>query len=155
MAESPERPEEPSDEYRRRFERIRDELSGMDLPELPESEVARLNEATPHPDLEEEAMDARLANFESRLKRAKNSYQTQYNKEPKQLAQRRDEAHGLGIGLNVAYTIIGMPLLGASVGWGLDRLTGLHVWTALLCISGATLGVVIAILTVNKENRQD
>lgn len=68
-------------------------------------------------------------------------------------AQRADDgkaAKGLGIGLTVAYAIIGTPLVGFGAGWALDQTLGTRGWQSGLGLLGAFLGVGYAVFVLNK-----
>lgn len=62
---------------------------------------------------------------------------------------------GLGIGLSVAYTIIGMPLFGVAVGWFLDERSGTLIYRNLGVLIGSVLGIVGAIVILSRANRQE
>ncbi|MFN3682992.1 MAG: hypothetical protein ACK41F_03545 [Fimbriimonadaceae bacterium] len=56
-----------------------------------------------------------------------------------------DSAHGVGYGLTIAYTILGLPMLGVLVGWILDQRSGTgQLFTGL----GVLVGSVVALLAV-------
>ena len=62
-------------------------------------------------------------------------------------------AKSLGIGMSVAYTMSGSVIGGFGTGWLLDRATHHEaLFTAILGLGGATLGVVGTILLVSKAN---
>ena len=60
----------------------------------------------------------------------------------------------LGIGLSIAYAILGLPLVGAGIGWLIDRATGVQgVWVGPLVLVGAAAGVAMAVVLLGKSNR--
>ncbi|MBX3097148.1 MAG: AtpZ/AtpI family protein [Fimbriimonadaceae bacterium] len=65
----------------------------------------------------------------------------------------RETGRGLGIGLTIAYGIIGAPIAGWLAGVGIDRAmgrdTGIGPWLVIL---GAVGGVVFAIVTLQRQN---
>lgn len=66
----------------------------------------------------------------------------------------REAYRSTGVGLSIAYVVIGVPILGWLVGWGIDSLKpgGLD-WGAVFGIGGAFLGVALAIHRLNRENQ--
>lgn len=65
-----------------------------------------------------------------------------------------DAARGLGVGMMVAYLIIGVPLIGALIGYFVDRATKSGNGTAIGVVAGAILGVAMAISVMNRANRE-
>ncbi len=96
--------------------------------------------------------DAKIARIELRARAAR----TRGNSSgamPKQGGQKdRDAYRGVGVGLTVAYTIIGVPLLGAAVGFLIDQSRGTSQWTGICTVAGAFLGVGFALFTLNRTN---
>lgn len=65
---------------------------------------------------------------------------------------------GLGVGLSVAYTLIGMALAGWGVGWLIDRNSGTtsNLGQGLGTLVGAMFGLAAGIFTIIKaQNRND
>jgi F0F1-type ATP synthase assembly protein I len=76
--------------------------------------------------------------------------------EAKIAADRRTSAEdqrALGVGLNIAFAIVGLPLVGAGIGWLLNRQLGTPIWTGILSLAGATLGIVYAIYVLNRTQK--
>jgi hypothetical protein len=68
------------------------------------------------------------------------------------------EARGIGVGLTVAYSIIGTPLFMYGVGLLIDNATGTPAtatlkWSSGLLLLGAIFGVGFAIYTTQKLNK--
>lgn len=61
-------------------------------------------------------------------------------------------SRGLGLGLQIAYTIIGLPLVGILVGYFLDRSQGTHLWTGLLAVVGLGGGIALTVMFMNRTN---
>jgi F0F1-type ATP synthase assembly protein I len=64
------------------------------------------------------------------------------------------DSRGLGIGLSIAYTITGMPLLGAGIGWLIDRAAGTGQWKGICMLAGAVIGLAMAFVMMNRTNDQ-
>lgn len=61
---------------------------------------------------------------------------------------------GLGVGLSVAYTLVGMSLAGFGIGWLIDRGSGSYIAQGIGTLLGATIGLVAGIYTIIKaQNR--
>ncbi len=63
-----------------------------------------------------------------------------------------EDSKGLGLGFSVAYTLIGVPILGVGAGWLLDRALKSTVFMGVGAIVGMVIGIVLVILMVNKAN---
>lgn len=93
-----------------------------------------------------EALNARLDESRGRYENAK-------LKEEKENRSTGEASRGLGVGMTVAYAIIGIPLFGAGGGWLLDRALGGNAWQPILTVAGAFLGVGFAVFVLNKHNK--
>ena len=60
---------------------------------------------------------------------------------------------GRAIGVQVASTMLGYPLGGIVIGWGLDQLFGTRPWIMIVLMFMAFAGAVIQVLR-NNNNRQ-
>jgi F0F1-type ATP synthase assembly protein I len=142
----------PSDDAEERFRKIREELEAMKLPD--EDELPRLENDKPLPTLPHvDEFDARLSALEENARNTKSRIEATKQQEQRALDADRSSARGLGFGLSIAYTIIGFPMLGAGVGWLIDRQNGTNNWMGLMTVLGAGLGVFAAILMLNRTNR--
>lgn len=59
---------------------------------------------------------------------------------------------GLGVGMTVAYAILGMPLFGAAVGWFIDQRLGISMWQGILMLVGAVAGIAFTVFTLQKSD---
>lgn len=57
----------------------------------------------------------------------------------------------LGLGLQIAYAIIGVPLVGYGVGWLIDNQIGGKLWSGLLTIIGAALAIWYAVKSASRS----
>lgn len=96
--------------------------------------------------------DERLRRMNRSVTRAGQARKNEANKKERERAQERESARGLGIGLTVAYTIIGFPLLGAGVGFLIDRSTGGTAGVTLGTVLGVGLGMAAAIFMLNRAS---
>lgn len=68
----------------------------------------------------------------------------------------RSTARGAGIGLTVAYAIIGVPVFGYGVGWLIDQSRGTpDRFASILGLLGCFAGVGFAFFVLNKENQRN
>lgn len=63
----------------------------------------------------------------------------------------RDE--GRAVGMQVASTMLGYPLGGIVIGWGLDQLFGTRPWIMIVLMFMAFAGAVLQVIR-NNNNRQ-
>jgi F0F1-type ATP synthase assembly protein I len=116
-----------------------------------EALAGRLGEAKPQgaePEFEE-----RLARIEAKAEAVRAAREGKSAAESKRRGSDAEDYRGLGIGLAVAYTIIGVPIAGAAIGWLLDQAMGSALWIQVCTLAGATLGVFMAVLMLNKANQ--
>ncbi len=62
---------------------------------------------------------------------------------------------GLGVGLSVAYTLVGMAVAGWGIGWLIDRGSGSAIAQGVGTLIGATIGLAAGIFTIIKAQSKD
>jgi F0F1-type ATP synthase assembly protein I len=95
----------------------------------------------------------RLRALEDKAKAHKLVRDNQKREESRKQENDRDSARGLGIGLSIAYTLIGCPILGLIIGFLLDGPTGMTYknWGVGL---GSLLGIAMTFMLLAKANRK-
>ena len=113
----------------------------------------------PSTDSEEDDLDARLSEFDERVKKAGTTRmpdvpEWSYKRtSPKQVIPETDH-RGLGIGMTAAYILVGGMFVGWLVGFGIDRIAhSSPVGQAVGGFLGAVLGVGYVIVLANREGR--
>jgi F0F1-type ATP synthase assembly protein I len=101
----------------------------------------------PQPEIDD--FDERLRSLEARADEIQASRQNANREARRQQHAERESALGIGAGLSIAYTLIGLPLLGAGLGWVLEQ-RGLRGAMALGVLIGAVLGLVMAFITLGR-----
>ena len=146
-------PEEPEDESTEaRFRRVQEELRGMELPEIPDEGIDERVRAmggrgpTSLPDVPD------TATFESRTRKAQGTHLAAKAEERSRLASDAKANKGLGIGLAIAYALLGLPMVGLGVGYLLDRALDATAWKGVGTLVGAVAGIAFAVLMLNREN---
>ncbi len=91
-------------------------------------------------------MEGRLADIERRAGAAR---ERQKSAEPKPMLD-TDVSRGLGTGLSAAYAIIGLPLVGAGVGWLIDRAVGTTFIVVIGVVGGLVGGIFHAVQLSNR-----
>lgn len=115
------------------------------------SELEKISEeARKKLDVADAEFQARLDALAERSAKAKERMENQRYLENERLKSDRKAARGLGIGLTVAYAIIGTPLVGFGGGWLLDRSLGTTHWQSVLGLIGSFGGVAYAVWILNK-----
>jgi F0F1-type ATP synthase assembly protein I len=160
------------------FRKIQEELMRMDLPDVPDDpEVEeRLRRAADLPpissddDLEYLSMemqervgdaastelppvpefDERFRQLEDASRQARGKYDNERLEKDRIRREDAKSAAGLGYGLAIAYAIIGVPLLGALIGWVIDSRLGTTLWTGILTVLGAVVGIGYALVLINR-----
>jgi len=65
-----------------------------------------------------------------------------------------EDSKGLGLGFTVAYTIVGVPLLGIGIGWFIDRAAGTTVAKGLGAVIGMVVGVALVMTMINRTQEK-
>lgn len=94
-----------------------------------------------------EATDPALDSLEARLEAARRTEDERLAREHSPL---RDQARGAG--MQVASTMLGYPLGGIVIGWGLDELFGTRPWIMIALMFMAFAGAVLQVVR-NHNNR--
>lgn len=95
----------------------------------------------------DDEMESRLLDIEQRADSARKK---QKNAEPKPMMDVHN-ARDLGTGLSAAYAIIGLPLVGAGIGWLIDRAIGITLFVVIGVIGGLVGGMVHAVQLSNRK----
>jgi len=129
-----------------RFGRIKEQLKteAMSLQEIPDEVAGPL--VPPLPDFDKLGeLDRRADELRTRANESKRRLEVATKRDEKTLKSEQEAARGLGFGLQVAYTIIGMPLLGAAIGYGIDVALKTTVWKGNVSVLFMAIGVGWAI----------
>jgi F0F1-type ATP synthase assembly protein I len=147
--------EEPEDESTEaRFRRVQEELRAMELPEIPDEEVdAKLQDLKSRSFDELPSVDAQFADLEKRASAARVTHNKAKNSEPSRIEGDRRASRGLGIGMAMAYTMLGLPLLGIVLGFLLNKVLP-GPWIAVGVLVGFIAGVAFAIFLSNRERNK-
>ncbi|HEY0866571.1 MAG TPA: AtpZ/AtpI family protein [Fimbriimonas sp.] len=137
-------PEPPSDEdIAARLRKVREELSSMELPDLPEEELeSREREIESRIDRKEELPEVPEWEF----------------KRPKIPGQPSDDGgshRGMAIGLSAGYTLMGPPIAGWFIGMLIDRSVGGNSYQMYGTLIGAVLGLIGAVFILQRLNDRD
>jgi F0F1-type ATP synthase assembly protein I len=103
----------------------------------------------PKPEIDD--FDERLRKLEARADEIHSTRQSKRREIRRLQHSERESAIGLGTGLSIAYTLIGMPLLGAAIGWFLEQ-RGLRGSMALGVLIGAVVGLFAAFMMLGRAN---
>lgn len=96
--------------------------------------------------------EERLSRLESRSQVARRRHEQRKERLAEARARDKESYRGLGLGMTIAYAIIGAPLAGFFVGWGLDALMGGGTLArAFLTLAGAVAGVTFAVVVLNRH----
>jgi F0F1-type ATP synthase assembly protein I len=98
--------------------------------------------------------DERMRNLETKLDRVREQREGKRVQEQVRTNIDASASKGLGLGLQIAYTIIGLPLIGALIGYFIDRATGATLWTGLLAVAGMAGGVTLTVMFMGRSSNQ-
>lgn len=155
MTNEPEKPELPSDdEIEARFSKIRENLT-VQLDDVDHKLDGILDKTVADgiPQEEHEAYSDRISQLENKIKQAKTGYRDP-SVDKASLSGSLDQKSSLstGLGLSLAYTIIGTPMLGYGVGLLINKATGTQGWHIWLTLIGSVIGIGWTIMVVNRNN---
>ena len=122
--------------------------------ELGLDESPSLEKARQEADKIDDDFEARLKSLEDRAKSQKLVRDNKEREVQRKQNSERDSARGLGIGLSIAYTIIGMPILGLIIGYILDGGNTSQTYKSIGVLAGAVLGIVMTFVILARANRQ-
>ncbi len=109
-------------------------------------------------DLDEDKVHAefsdRVRQVDARLDKIQDAKRADQEMKSKRQSSEGEAARGLGAGLSAAYAIIGCPLLGAGIGFLIDRGLGTQSGIAIGTVVGAGIGMVGAITILNRFGGQ-
>lgn len=96
--------------------------------------------------------DEKLRELEEKANKAKARESVRVATKDEMRRSDAESARGLGVGLSIAYTILGTPLLGLGIGWVLDNRYQSTVFKGIGTVSGAVLGIILAFWMMNRKN---
>jgi F0F1-type ATP synthase assembly protein I len=131
------------DEINARFEKLKEKLH-VDLEDV-DDKLEQILSGTEVPKVPETVHDEMLSRLESIEQRAASAKQTLDKTKPQSnsLSGGMDQksALGMGMGLTMAYTIVGTPLAGYGAGLLINKATGANGWQIWLTLLGAIIGI--------------
>jgi F0F1-type ATP synthase assembly protein I len=95
-------------------------------------------------------LETDLQRVESKAAEAKAAQEAARQDREKKGISDGDSARGLGVGLSIAYTIIGVPLLGVLIGWIADSSMGTTNWKGIGMLVGVVVGMALAFVLLNR-----
>ncbi|MBI5705496.1 MAG: hypothetical protein HZC36_00735 [Armatimonadetes bacterium] len=99
-------------------------------------------------------LERRLSRIESQAKDARARNENVGSIPKRRSAKDAEDYRGLGVGLSIAYTIIGFPVLFAVVGLFVDRANGTSQWAGIGAIAGAALGMGMALFMLKRNEER-
>jgi F0F1-type ATP synthase assembly protein I len=141
----------PSDnEIASRLEAVRDKLK-VDLSDADEKLAEILDSATiPTP---EDPDHAKLLELSAKADALKNKRTAQQAEAARENRIAQDSNQGLGAGISIAYTILGVPLVGGIIGVVLKNQTGNPIWVSVCGLVGMILGLVGAYFVATRTRQ--
>lgn len=143
--------EEEADRKAAELERRIEEIAAASRGREERDEEDRATAGHPDPQVEET-----LKRLESVAAQARTRKNVGLHNETNQRKQDREAAMGAGLGMSVAFSIIGLPLFGLLIGKLIDGGSGRTTWANALVLVGAGVGVAFAVYQLNRySNRND
>ncbi|MEI7987212.1 MAG: hypothetical protein WCI55_16440 [Armatimonadota bacterium] len=150
MSDEPIKPELPSDaEIEARFSKIKENLT-LELDDADEK-LAAILDKTHAPKIETDEFDDKLKELEVKAQAMKEKREAQKVQAAKEVRSTQESNAGLGMGMAIAYVIIGIPLVGGLIGLGLNKLTGGTAWIVIFGLGGMVAGLGYAVYLATKS----
>lgn len=133
------------------FTALKREMADVPLGSPPESsQTAKVG----LPDEDPEFAD-RFNKLNERVDSYRTKKATAAHQEGKRLKSEQESSRGMGLGLSIAYTIIGLPVVMALIGWLIDQKLQTTFWKGSLAFLGMIIGVFYAVTVLNKTNKAE
>jgi len=137
-------PSEPESAEAEAMRRLRELSSDESAVETARKEAAALDDE----------FHQRLDELGERAAKTKESRERQRREAERTQTFDRETARGTGVGLQIAYMIIGFPMAGLALGWYLDNRLDANAWKPILVIGGPAAGIALALITLNRLERK-
>ena len=157
----PDKPEPTEEELEERLRKLLDEAETADEAELDDIELrlrdveARFQAAQENRETDDRLFDAefedKLDKLHERADASKQRREGAKSEAKRKSFVESDSSRSLGIGLSIAYTITGLPLLGVGIGWLIDNAAGTTMWKGICMLIGAVIGLAMAFVMMNKS----
>jgi F0F1-type ATP synthase assembly protein I len=123
------------------------------MPDESDSEVGKIPNSADFPETPDtSALEERLKNVRSSSGASHGSSESSAESLAKARLNERKDARGLGAGLQIAYSIIGFPVVGFGIGAVLDHELGTPYWKGFVGLAGCVLGIVSALILIKEAN---
>jgi F0F1-type ATP synthase assembly protein I len=143
------RPELPTkDEIELRLKDARAKIAAEMLDDAPVVEIPEVR-VDPFDDAE---FRSRYEEISNRAKVIQEKRAAAVKTQAKKEKSDRESAKGLGVGLSIAYTILGMPVAGYLIGWAIDGNSVVQTGRNFGTLIGAFIGVAAAVMMMNRTN---
>jgi F0F1-type ATP synthase assembly protein I len=96
--------------------------------------------------------EERLQRLHEKADRVKEIKESAERDKRRSYAVERSSARGLGIGLTIAYAIVGLPLIGVGIGWLIDKNLGTTMGKGVGVVAGVAIGMVVALALLKRTN---
>lgn len=103
---------------------------------------------------EDAAVSAKLSEFDSKMAGIRKKQADAVAQREKDSMVAPDTGKSLGMGLTIAYTIIGMPLAGFFIGLFVDSRVGGDHWRTWLAAGGSIFGLAGAVLLLQRNSKK-
>jgi len=102
----------------------------------------------------DDEFEARMAALHEKVDRIQSARLAANRTERKRQASDGKAAAGMGMGLSIAYTIIGCPIVGYGIGYLIDMQAGTTTMRSYAAMAGIVIGMGTALFLIKKSNSQ-
>lgn len=93
----------------------------------------------------------RLKKFDDRLAEQKSIHEARKIEAEQKQKGDREATKGLGLGMSVAYAIIGVPVFGYGIGFLVDKSSGSTTFAGIGMLIGCLVGIAVAMVMLSKQ----
>ncbi len=95
--------------------------------------------------------EGRLKQFDDRLAEQKSIHEARKIEAEQKQKGDREATKGLGLGMSVAYAIIGVPVFGYGIGFLIDKSSGSTTFAGFGMLIGCLVGIAVAVVMLGKQ----
>lgn len=97
--------------------------------------------------------EEKLAKFDARFQAEKTAHEARKVEQEQRMKSDRESTKGLGLGMTLAYAIVGVPVFGYFAGFAVDKSLGTNTWAGIGMLIGALIGIAAAVVMLSRQTK--
>ena len=98
-----------------------------------------------------EEFDEKLKHYDQRFAQEKSIHEARKVEAEQRQKSDRESTKGLGLGMTLAYAIVGVPVFGYGIGFLVDKSNGTTTYAGIGMLIGCLVGIAVAVLMLSKQ----